>query len=100
MEEAKVVYVIYKVWTQGFADWLLDSAVSAADLDAELDRLRHLMAFPDGRPLDRERALGGRLRASAVGARLRGYDLTVAAALVELAGVQRGLAPPAPGPLT
>ena len=44
MEEAKVVYVIYDVWTTGFVDWLRDQGVSQADLDAELDRLRTLMA--------------------------------------------------------
>ena len=28
MEEAKVVYVIYKVWTAGFQDWLIGQGVS------------------------------------------------------------------------
>ena len=52
MEEAKVVYVIYRVWTEGFLDWLRGRGVAQADLDAELERLSRLMAFPDGTPLE------------------------------------------------
>ena len=40
MEEAKVVYVVYRVWTAGFQDWLLEQGVAQADLDAELDAAR------------------------------------------------------------
>ena len=54
MEEAKVVYVIYKVWTAGFKDWLIEQGVTQADLDAEVERLKQLMAYPDGTPLEPE----------------------------------------------
>ncbi len=48
MEEAKVVYVIYQVWTEGFLDWLRQEGVGEEELAAELDRIRRLLAFPDG----------------------------------------------------
>ena len=54
MEEAKVVYVIYRTWTDGFLGWLRDQGVPEADLSTELDRLAALMAYPDGTPLDAE----------------------------------------------
>ena len=45
MEEAKVVYVIYKVWTAGFLDWLAGQGVSRRmSGQAEIVRLR----APDG----------------------------------------------------
>ncbi len=76
MEEAKVVYLIYKVWTAGFLDWLTAQGVTDAERDAEMDRLRKLLAYPDGTPLDAEArwaelsALAGRvaggIRASAL----------------------------------
>ena len=58
MEEAKVVYVIYKVWTAGFLDWLAGQGVSEAERQAELDRLTALLAYPDGSPLEPVSALG------------------------------------------
>ncbi|HEU0243852.1 MAG TPA: hypothetical protein VFQ75_08100 [Candidatus Limnocylindrales bacterium] len=88
MEEAKVVYVIYKVWTAGFVDWLRSQGVTDAELDAEVARLGALLAYPDGAPLDREArwdALG--LRAGRLANGIRSYDLPVADALVELEGV-------------
>ncbi len=39
MEEAKVVYLIYKVWTAGFLDWLAGQGVTEAERAAEIDRL-------------------------------------------------------------
>ena len=54
MEEAKVVYLIYKVWTAGFLDWLTGQGVTDAERAAEIERLRRLMAYPDGTPLDPE----------------------------------------------
>ncbi len=85
MEEAKVVYVIYKVWTEGFLDWLRGKGVEEADLSAELDRLATLMAWPDGTPLDaaaRWEALGERAGRLANG--IRGYDLSVTAGTAEI----------------
>jgi hypothetical protein len=79
MEEAKVVYVIYRVWTDGFLSWLTGQGVTDAELAAELDRLRALMAYPDGAPLDPPArweelgALAGRL-----GNRIRAYEIGVA----------------------
>jgi hypothetical protein len=89
MEEAKVVYVVYRVWTTGFNDWLLGQGVTEADLAAEVDRLERLLAYPDGTPLERERrweALG--LRAGRLANGIRGYDLSVEAAIAELDGVR------------
>lgn len=89
MEEAKVVYLIYEVWTDGFLAWLMERGVSQEELDAELERLNELMAYPDGSPLDapvRWRELGE--RAGRVGNRIRAYDITVADAEVELDGIR------------
>lgn len=85
MEEAKVVYVIYQVWTDGFERYLLDRGVTAEDLQQEVARLRALLAFPDG--TDFETAPRWAELAAAAGAlahRLRGFDLTAEQALVEL----------------
>ena len=35
MEEAKVVHVIYRVWTEGFLGWLGTNGVTAAELAAK-----------------------------------------------------------------
>lgn len=88
MEEAKVVYVVYKVWTEGFLGWLRAQGIQDADLSAELDRLARLMAYPDGTPLDpalRWEALGERAGRLANG--IRGFDLSVADATAELESV-------------
>jgi hypothetical protein len=85
MEEAKVIYLIYKVWTDGFVDWLRAQGVTRAEVDAELDSLAHLMAYPDGTPLDapaRWTALGERAGRLANG--IRSYDLPVARANEEM----------------
>jgi hypothetical protein len=89
MEEAKVVYVIYKVWTAGFQQWLTEQGVPDEDVAAEADRLARLLAYPDGTPLEREsrwEELG--LRAGRLANGIRSYDLTVADALTELDGVR------------
>lgn len=52
MEEAKVVYVIYQVWTEGFLDWLRLEGVGEEDLATELNRIRRLLAFPNGEPYE------------------------------------------------
>ena len=85
MEEAKVVYVIYQVWTRGFEEYLAERGVSAAERAAETERLRRLLAFPDGRPFDT--ATRWSELAAAAGAlahRLRGFDLTADEARGEL----------------
>ena len=91
MEEAKVVYVIYKVWTAGFLQWLGDQGVTEAERDAEIARLNALMAYPDGSPLDPPArweelgALAGRL-----GNRIRAYEITVADADVAMDELSEG----------
>ena len=52
MEEAKVVYVVYNVWTPGFLQWLTGNGVPQAEIDAEVQRLETLLAYPDGGPFD------------------------------------------------
>src|SRR4029077_7947523 len=88
MEEAKVVYVIYDVWTAGFLAWLRDEGVSDDDLAAELSRLGVLLAWPDGSPLDpaaRWAALGE--AAGGLGNGIRSYELSVADAEAALDGL-------------
>jgi hypothetical protein len=82
MEEAKVVYVIYQVWTEGFLDWLRTEGVQEDELEAELGRLRALLAFPDGRPYEptpRWERLGA--AAGALGNRIRAFEIDAAAAV-------------------
>lgn len=85
MEEAKVVYLIYKVWTAGFLEWLAGEGVTEEERTAELDRLARLLAYPDGRPLDppaRWDALG--VRAGRLANRIRAYEITVVDASAEM----------------
>lgn len=85
MEEAKVVYVVYQVWTQGFMDYLAERDVPAAECEAEVDRLKHLLAFPDGTPFDtttRWALLAA--KAGELAHRLRAFDLTADEALADL----------------
>ena len=56
MEEAKVVYLIYEVWTEGFLGWLASQGVTDAERDVEIQRLSVLLAYPAGAPLDPGRA--------------------------------------------
>ena len=77
MEEAKVGYAIYALWLRGFADWLDRQDTPATERDAEMARLRRLMAFPDGRdfePVGRWAALGE--RAGRLGNRLRAGEIS------------------------
>lgn len=85
MEEAKVVYLIYKVWTAGFLGWLAEHGVPVEERRAELARLSELLAYPDGTPLD-TRARWEDLSAAAgrLGNGIRSYDLTVAQATAGL----------------
>ena len=60
MEEAKVVYVIYDVWTAGFLDWLRDAGRHRGRaLEAEVDGFAALMALPGRHAARPGRALGG-----------------------------------------
>ena len=52
MEEAKVVYVIYDVWTKGFLDLARHEGRRRGGAPGRGDRLKALLAFPDGQPLD------------------------------------------------
>jgi hypothetical protein len=91
MEEAKVVYLIYEVWTDGFLGWLTSQGVPAAEREAELQRLRALLAYPDGVPLDppaRWRELSR--QAGELGNGIRSYDLAVADAETALERLRDG----------
>ncbi len=82
MEEAKVVYVIYQVWTEGFLDWLRQEGVQEDELEAELGRLRALLAFPDGGPYEakpRWEALAA--AAGLLGNRTRAFEIDADAAV-------------------
>jgi hypothetical protein len=85
MEEAKVVYVIYRVWMEGFLDWLRARGLAEDEIGAEVDRLCALLAYPDGSRLD-PAARWAELSESAgrLAHGVRSFDLTVAAAKVEL----------------
>jgi hypothetical protein len=52
MEEAKVVFVIYTVWTEGFETWLLARGVPQQQLKSETERLARLLSFPAGEAFD------------------------------------------------
>ena len=52
MEEAKVVYVVYASWMNGWRDYLTCQGLTGAEIDAEIDRLNVLLSFPDGRTFD------------------------------------------------
>lgn len=91
MEEAKVVYVIYDVWTEGFSTWLTDQGVSKVELSTEMDRLRHLMAFPDGTPYETRshwEELGA--KAGRLGNLLRAAELTDEEAVASLDDLRDG----------
>ena len=49
MEEAKVVYLIYKVWTAGFLDWLASQGVSDAERRSESTVCRASWPIPMAR---------------------------------------------------
>jgi len=85
MEEAKVVYVIYQVWGEGWISFLSERGVADADVRAEDTRLRELLAFPDGTPFHPAAhwtALGE--DAGRLAIRIRGYEVHKAGAHEEL----------------
>lgn len=72
MEEAKTPYAIYDVWVRLIIEWLESEGVSREDCDAEMSRLRALLAFPDGRPFEQAPAWEAlSAKAGIVGNRLR-----------------------------
>jgi hypothetical protein len=91
MEEAKVVYVIYQVWDGGFVDYLRGKGLADAEIHAEIDRLRTLLAFPDGRPFEttpRWEELAS--AAGRLGHRLRAYEMSAQDAHAALLEIQEG----------
>jgi hypothetical protein len=85
MEEAKVVHVIYQVWTEGFLSHLREQGVPEDEIQAEFTRLREVLAFPDGTPFQASepwRELG--VAAGMLGNCLRGYEITAEHALAQL----------------
>lgn len=52
MEEAKVVYDIYRVWLDGLQEWLLTSGVRQDELEEHIASLATLLALPDGTRFD------------------------------------------------
>jgi hypothetical protein len=85
MEEAKVVYVVYKVWGEGWSSFLAGKGVTAGELAAEEERLKTLLAFPDGRPFETELAWNDlAVAAGALGNRMRALLLGPEQALAEL----------------
>jgi hypothetical protein len=90
MEEAKGLYVAYgRNWTPGFLGWLRSQGVPDDETEAELGRLRALLAYPDGTPFEpagRWRDLSERAGRLAGG--IRSYDLSVMAARDELEGLR------------
>jgi len=91
MEEAKVCHSIYGVWLPGFIEWLRRKEVPDAVVQAELGRLKRLLAFPDGAPFDpssRWTELGG--DAGRLGNRLRSAEIEPQEALAELNRLREG----------
>lgn len=52
MEEAKVVYVVYKTWTRGWQEFFASRNLDTYAVQQEIHRLEILLAFPDGRAFD------------------------------------------------
>ncbi len=91
MEEAKVVYVIYQVWDEGFVSFLQSKLVPDDEIHAEIARLRTLLAFPDGEPFEpvkRWEALG--VIAGLLANRLRTYEITADGAHPEMDKLREG----------
>lgn len=91
MEEAKVVYVIYQVWDEGFVSYLQGKGVPDGEIDAEVARLRTLLAFPDGGPFEtapRWEALA--VEAGLLANRLRTYEISARDAHAAMDELQEG----------
>lgn len=89
MEEAKVVYVIYQVWSEGWQSYLDSKGVPAEEVAAELERLRVLLSFPDGAPFEPKPRWETMARdAGELGNRLRAYEITDSEALRALDAIR------------
>jgi hypothetical protein len=91
MEEAKVVFVIYTAWSEGFEDFLAVKGVPKAQAAAEVERLRRLLAFPDGAIFDpdpRWHTLGA--QAGALANALRAFLISADKARAQLDSLREG----------
>jgi hypothetical protein len=89
LEEAKIPYVICAVWMDGFVEWFRTKGVPEREVEVELERLRTLLAFPDGGPYDpSERWNAISAAAGSLAGRLRVYEITAEAAATELDAVR------------
>jgi len=85
MEEAKVVYVVYQTWTSGWLEFLTNKGVSASTIESEINRLKRLLAFPDGSEFETESRWETLLaNAGLLGHRMRALELTEQQAIQEL----------------
>lgn len=90
MEEAKVVVVIYDVWSENWSRYFDSKGVPSAVVEAESERLRRLLAFPDQSPF---REGYWELLASSAGSlahRMRTFSLSEGAALAALDDLKEG----------
>jgi hypothetical protein len=91
MEEAKVVFVIYTWWTEGFEELLTVKGVPKEEADAEVARLRQLLAFPDGGAFDPEpRWLALGAEAGAFANALRAFLISADEAYARLDSLREG----------
>jgi hypothetical protein len=85
MEEAKVVYVVYRTWTDGWRSYLAERGLLSTDVESEIRRLQSLLRFPDGRSFDSP-AHWAELseKAGSLTHRMRSLDLSEPEALAQL----------------
>ena len=85
MEEAKVVYVVYGSWTSGWREFLTLKGLTSDEIDREFDRLRLLLAFPDGQEFNASHHWSQLAEAAGrLSHRMRSLDLTSEDALGQL----------------
>lgn len=85
MEEAKVVYVVYGSWTSGWREFLTLKGLTSDEIDREFDRLRLLLAFPDGQEFHASHHWSQLAEAAGrLSHRMRSLDLTSEDALGQL----------------
>ncbi len=91
MEEAKVVFSIYKIWSEGFEGWLRERGVGEKELDAEVRRLAWLLRLPDGSlflPFTMWEELGE--RAGRLGNLVRSGEIGEREAVSDMDGLREG----------